>query len=248
MSFVEVERGPFQILAHGAWLENGLMHGFCNGSVNFKGDCRGAAREAFERAFGLKQLLLMTQAHTDRVCVVDLGQIGSMADAEVLVNLEAYDAAVICGVSPQTEPTAAIGILTADCLPMILRCGRLQTLAVIHAGWRGLASGIIANTVDRFGSSHGELLEVLLGPCAGNDQYQVGREVIDRIGESAVSKVMDDRLILDLQATAFNQLRCCWRGELEVISAPVCTILNFNFHSYRREGDSAGRNLSFVSF
>jgi copper oxidase (laccase) domain-containing protein len=114
--------------------------------------------------------------------------------------------------------------------------------ATIHAGWRGLACGIISAAL-----AHVEdPLEAAIFASAGGEAYEVGREVIDAIGSSAVYReTPDGRYLLDTAATAANQVQA-GVPHLPVEISGVCTISDSRFHSFRRQAESCGRSVTFV--
>lgn len=106
-----------------------------------------------------------------------------------------------------------LGVKTADCLPVIIASKDRSFLAVIHAGWRGLAAGIVQKTIEKaqlYASQ--ESILVLMGPCIGPQRFQVGPEVIQAFaGPSGLNseqillcifKGISDRWHLDLTSLA----------------------------------------------
>jgi polyphenol oxidase len=137
----------------------------------------------------------------------------------------------------QATPLPGLGamVLAADCLPVAL--GRPGAVAMLHAGWRGLAAGVLGDGVRAVrelpGGQQAELSAVL-GPCAGPCCYEVGPEV-----HAALATGTAGRSPLDLRAVAREQLRAA--GVTQVAELGGCTICDQRFFSYRREGDQAGR-------
>jgi YfiH family protein len=126
-------------------------------------------------------------------------------------------------------------VLAADCLPVAI--GRPGAVAMLHAGWRGLAAGVLAQGVRAVRElpveGEGEVLAVL-GPCAGPCCYEVGPEV-----HAALATGQTRTATVDLRALAREQLRAA--GVTEVAELGGCTICDERFFSYRREGERAGR-------
>ncbi len=135
-----------------------------------------------------------------------------------------------------------VGVFTADCLPLLFDAG--DRVMAVHAGWRGLAAGILGRAVDTLGAA--SIRSVTLGPAAKGCCYEVGPEVVAAIEGAGVEPVMQGRR-LDLPETARRHLRT--RGVASVaFSEPFgCTICDRRFRSYRREGESAGRNLAAIA-
>lgn len=145
-------------------------------------------------------------------------------------------------IATKSELTAgrAVGVITADCVPLVLMTK--NKVAVVHAGWRGLALRIISNTVQQLGEP---LTHLCIGPCAGPNEYEVGQEVIDAIGSTARYTRKGQRIVLNLAATALAEvpLQLC---ECEVFQSGICTMSDTRFFSYRRDRERAGRNLTIV--
>jgi copper oxidase (laccase) domain-containing protein len=96
--------------------------------------------------------------------------------------------------------------LIADCLPILLVDEDSPTLAVVHAGWRGLQSGVIASALALF--EHRDAVHAFLGPCISAAAYQVGPEVAEHFTAvpKAVTPDTGDRSRLDLRQVALAQL------------------------------------------
>jgi len=124
-------------------------------------------------------------------------------------------------------------VLAADCMPVAL--GAPGAVAMIHAGWRGLAAGVLEQGVLALGELAGEApIVALVGPCAGVCCYEVGPEVHAAFG--GAHRVGRN---LDLRAIAHERLLAAGVGR--VMDAPACTICDERFFSHRREGARAGR-------
>jgi YfiH family protein len=145
----------------------------------------------------------------------------------------------------------ALAISTADCLPIVLAgAGRI---AAVHAGWRGLVAGVIETAVASLAAPR-ETATAWIGPAIGPCCYEVGPEVSDRIaatdgiGHRVVSERRSPRgrPHIDLTKAAELQLRSAGVTDIEIVAA--CTRCDPRLDSYRRDGDSAGRNLTFAWF
>jgi YfiH family protein len=133
--------------------------------------------------------------------------------------------------------TSALGlgmmVLTADCLPVAL--GSPGAVAMLHAGWRGLAAGVLEEGVRALQEvgAPGEIVAVV-GPGAGACCYEVGPEVHAQLGGGHSTGRR-----IDLRAIAAERLLAA--GVAEVRDVPACTICDERFFSHRREGARAGR-------
>jgi YfiH family protein len=128
-----------------------------------------------------------------------------------------------------------LAVLTADCLPVVLASDEL--LVVVHAGWRGLAGGILDRAAGLFPESRSAAAAV--GPAIGPCHYEVGADVAEAVAggspAGAVRRRREGRVFLDLPATATAILRAAGVPEVEV--AGVCTACRGDrFFSHRRDG------------
>jgi YfiH family protein len=101
----------------------------------------------------------------------------------------------------------AIAVLVADCLPILVVDEDSPTLAVVHAGWRGLENHVLASALEQF--EHRDAVHVFLGPCISAATYQVGPEVAEHFVDvpGALTPDTGDRSRLDLRAVALAQLQ-----------------------------------------
>ena len=136
------------------------------------------------------------------------------------------------------RPGIAPIVLTADCLPIAVAGG--GAVAVLHAGWRGLADGIIVAGVAAVRELGGDApLGAAIGPGAGACCYEVGEEVHERF--EAYGEVARRGRNLDLKAIAREQLELA--GVAEIHDAGICTICASPelFFSHRRDRGVTGR-------
>ncbi|MBI4261658.1 MAG: peptidoglycan editing factor PgeF [Actinobacteria bacterium] len=137
------------------------------------------------------------------------------------------------------SPGVGLAVLVADCLPVVMASSRERTLAVVHAGWRGLAAGILARAAGLFESP--AEVRVAIGPAIGVDHYEVGEDVALAVAAAspagAVTERRGGRVHLDLAGTARAALRSLGVRRVEV--ADVCTACERRrFFSHRRDGPS----------
>lgn len=139
-------------------------------------------------------------------------------------------------------------VLTADCLP-VLFCDRAGTVvAAAHAGWRGLAAGVLETTVARMRRPPGQIL-AWLGAAIGPAAFEVGPEVrtafVARHPAAASAFIpRADRFFADLYALA--RIRLAAAGVTGIHGGGLCTYNDTTrFYSYRREGQT-GRMASLI--
>ena len=147
------------------------------------------------------------------------------------------------------------GILTADCVPVLLLDRRQRAAAAVHAGWRGAATGVLEAAVTFLRARHQVCatdLEALVGPAIGPCCYRVGSEVRTAFEErtgACTAVAWDPRpdgLFVDLRVAARALLQNV--GVAHVTLGGGCTRCDPRFHSFRRDGERAGRQLSFIGW
>lgn len=131
-------------------------------------------------------------------------------------------------------------VLTADCLPILLCDEAGSVVSAAHAGWRGLAAGVIEATVASMGVS-GEQLLAWLGPAIGPESFEVGGEVreafIAHDPQAATAFVAQpgDKWLCDIYRLARQRLATL--GIRRLAGADFCTVRDAaRFYSYRRDG------------
>ena len=196
-------------------------------SVGGQGAEHGAGnRERLRAQLGLRALARGYQVHGTKVERVTVPPPGDAAE-----ELPQADG--------QATALTRVGamVMAADCLPVAL--GAPRALAMVHAGWRGLAAGVLENgvrAVRGLADDSAAPLTAVIGPCAGPCCYEVGPEVHAALGLTAAGKAR-----IDLPAIARRRLQAA--GVTSVAQLAGCTICDERFFSYRREGHAAGRNI-----
>jgi polyphenol oxidase len=162
----------------------------------------------------------------------------------VVVTVEAEQPTVVIDAEADAVITARPGIapmvLTADCIPIVIAAPGI--VASVHAGWRGLDSGVIASAVGAMRRAAGVAdrasalaLSCAIGPAAGACCYEVGPELHERFAAFSAGRN------LDLKAIARAQLEDA--GIATIHDVGICTICGTDpeMYSYRRDGVEAGR-------
>jgi YfiH family protein len=167
----------------------------------------------------------MNQVHSDKVKVVK-----SIADALVV---EEVDAQVT------REKNIALAVMTADCLPVLLRSIDGDVVAAVHCGWKGLASNVLENTILAMNCERNKIM-AWLGPCIGEKCFEVGKEVKQIFEDKNLAlgqffKQTDEvHYLADLKGIAKFIL-----NQLNVYNVSVneeCTYSNVDkYYSYRKE-------------
>ncbi len=137
--------------------------------------------------------------------------------------------------------------MTADCLPVVLTNTQGTQVAAVHAGWRGLANGIVENALAMFS---GEVM-AWLGPAIGPEAFEVGEDVLQafmdfdpRAEQAFVPCDIKGKWLADMSKLATQRLNKV--GVTQVFDSGLCTYQNQqDFYSYRRDGVT-GRQATFI--
>lgn len=145
------------------------------------------------------------------------------------------------------EPGRILAIRTADCLPMLLVDEKTRAVAAVHAGWRGVVLNIAAEAISRFGDPSG--LHAVVGPGIGACCFEVGPEVATRFRALFPERDDLDRSTkIDLAEALRRQFAAAGVARARIYVAGLCTRCRGDeFHSWRRDGEQAGRMHSWVS-
>ena len=144
----------------------------------------------------------------------------------------------------------AVGVVTADCVPILLAVEGGAAVAAVHAGWRGLSAGVVEATIERLRTAApGGVLVAAVGPAAGGCCYEVGPEVVAALAPAAerVAPGPRGRPLLDLGGVTIDRLRAAGIAPDAIDRVGPCTICSSGWPSYRRDGDRAGRALAFIT-
>ena len=166
-----------------------------------------------------------------------------------VVNAAGVTAPVAADAAYALEPEVVCAVLTADCLPVLLCDRGGRAVAAAHAGWRGLAAGVIEQTIAAMPAPGAELM-AWLGPAISANAYVVGEEVRDTFlshdpaAVTAFRPAADGGWHADLYLLARQRLQS--QGVTEVHGGGFCTWEDpVRFYSYRRDGVT-GRMASLI--
>jgi len=173
------------------------------------------------------RLATLKQIHSAE-CVAGAGRSGVLGTGDALL---------------ENTPGAVVAVKTADCIPLLLVDPIHRALAAVHAGWRGTVAGVAKSAVAalgaQFGSRAGDL-HAAIGPAIGKCCYEVGAEVAAQFG-------FVGRAHIDLAEAVRRQLEAAGVGAPRIYIAGLCTkCLAAEFHSFRRDGEAAGRLYSYA--
>jgi hypothetical protein len=183
------------------------------------------ARVANAMGIEVAQLLTVHQVHSADVVVVD-GPLTTRPRADAMVT---------------RTPGTALGILTADCQPVLFADARAGVIGAAHAGWRGVKDGVLEATLDAMeglGAARADITAII-GPCISQAAYEVGPEFLETFLEDDPAHARffangaGDRALFDLPAYGLSRLRAAGVGHAEWTRH--CTYGDeARFFSYRR--------------
>jgi YfiH family protein len=146
-------------------------------------------------------------------------------------------------------PGIVLAIQTADCLPVLFCAGDGSEIGAAHAGWRGLAAGVLENTLTAMRAPRAGII-AWLGPAIAARSYEVGEEVRDAFlvndsaAASAFTATRPGHWLCDLHDLARQRLQGA--GIARVSGGGFDTFTDPRLHSYRRDGAHSGRMVSLV--
>lgn len=201
------------------------------------------ARAATAVGVGAEDLRTLYQVHSARVIDAGLPWEGDPPKADALV----------CD-----RPGIAIGVLAADCAPVLLADEKAGVIGAAHSGWRGARDGVVGAVVEAMcarGAQAGRIVAAV-GPCIGPDSYEVGPEFpahfLEQDSGNAYyfrEKPGTDRLLFDLPAYVLSRL--AQAGVEQATATGHDTCADTTFFSYRRSCHRGepdyGRNLSLIT-
>jgi YfiH family protein len=230
---------------------HGLVHGFTDreggasrgryGTLNMGskwGDEPGAVLENLRRVgeaagFDPSRLRLVKQVHGREVVHASALRDDSTADAIVCTRDEGL----------------VVGVLTADCVPVLI-CDRAGTIAAaVHSGWRGTVAGIVPAAIEALrGHAAPEDLVAAIGPCIELPAFEVGPEVAAQFDDDLVDR-SHAKPHIDLVAAVRRQLVGAGVLPENVDRVGGCTHANADrWYSYRRDGSGIGQMLAFIGW
>ncbi|MCX7668355.1 MAG: polyphenol oxidase family protein, partial [Atribacterota bacterium] len=142
-----------------------------------------------------------------------------------------------------------LGVLVADCLPILFLDFVKEALAVVHAGWRGVVKGIhleVLRAMSAVFGSHVSDLFVGIGPGIGECCFVVGEEVAQLFLKRTERRIQErkGRFFVNLPGVVQDELEECGVVKNHIERSDLCTVCHGDmFHSFRREKELAGRNI-----
>lgn len=203
--------------------------------------CKGArpSKRDLSEEFSIPEdrIYLPVQEHTSRIHLLDSDMGPVVADAVIT-----------------SRKNILIGVLVADCVPVLLYDSERKVVGAVHAGWRGTAARILPDTLnmmeERFRSSPSDIL-VAIGPSIKQCCYEVGQEVTESLleatGEGDYHMRKGGNAYVDIALA--NKIQALDAGVLpeKLWLSSECTFCDPDkYHSYRYAKESAGRQGGFI--
>ena len=219
----------------------------CNSGAGDVGGKGRFNRELVARTFrfGPEQLITMDQKHGDRIWIIDKPLAPSRSSLHYRSDALLTD-----------QRKIAIGVLTADCVPILLVDPNHGAIGIIHAGWRGTLLGIAQKAIHQMSHHFGtcpEDLFVAIGPSIGECCYEVDEDVMAPFRSSGWQWQSFSRprgkgkWRLNLARANIEQMEDLGVRDEKCCRMRICTACNHDiFFSYRAEGPGTGRQISFI--
>lgn len=151
------------------------------------------------------------------------------------------------------QKNVGIGVLTADCVPLVLYDSKQHAIAIVHAGWRGAVAGIAQKTIEhmlQIWNTNVTDLQIYFGPSAKICCYEVQSDFAQHLDPEFCNHVMiekhtrwyfDTAMLIELQLIKMGISDTAIQKDYN-----FCTMCNERFFSHRRQGLSAGRQITIA--
>jgi YfiH family protein len=189
------------------------------------------------------RVVTMKQVHRDNIVEIKDSDVKEIGDADGMLT---------------QQSGVYLGVLTADCVPILFLAPAQKLVAAVHAGWRGTMAGIAAKMLKILLQEQSILpseIEVALGPSIDGCCYEIGIDVaqplIERWAGSANSSIQmrDNKMYLDLRNLNKAILHRAGIPQSQIFRIGPCTSCAADeFFSYRREKKETGRQISFIGW
>ena len=180
----------------------------------------------------------LDQVHGDQVVEVPAGGIVGVPKADAMFT---------------DQKRCLLGILTADCVPVVIYASDGSCVAAAHAGWRGLQLGVLAQLVSRIQARTKHSLQAIIGPCISAARYEVGEDVWAHFVDeypAAVQPHAEDAQKRELSIANIAHQQLCRLGVTVDVTQSQCSYSEAHLYSYRRSSHAGeaetGRVATFV--
>ena len=208
---------------------SGLIHGFVH-------DPGGPDLSKISSVHGLEGILTVNQIHGNSVFFADCAAEEELVEADSIVT---------------RRRGVGVGIVTADCVPVLLCFPDSGCVCAVHAGWRGtflrVVKSCLAAVCEKY-SLRAQDAVAAIGPAIGRCCYEVRDDVASQFvsrfgGGNWLFEKGDGKFLLDL--VEFNRMELCDAGVSEIETMDMCTCCR-DLPSYRRDGSGTDKMISFV--
>lgn len=193
---------------------------------------------SIKEKFDLKDIIYLKQVHSDKVFKYDNGDEINDNEGDGIIT---------------DEKNIAIGVFTADCVPIIIINEEKGAIAVIHSGWRGTFDSIAKNAIEKMKKNYDidiKKTKVFIGPHIRQCCYEVSEEL--KIKFLNKTKIKEEKLFknrnLSMEECILKDLRETGIKEENIYSLELCTHCqkDIKLFSYRRSEGTYGRLFSFA--
>lgn len=205
-----------------------------NLDFNINKPCGEENIKNIKRWFSFKEVSYLKQIHSDLIYNYD----GEIHQGDALIT---------------DIKDIAIGIFTADCVPILIYDIKLDVIAAIHSGWKGAFNQITSKTIDKMRQEYGSNprnLKVFIGPHNRECCYEIGEELKKQFSELPIyrDKPIFNGNNLSIEKCIMYQLVDRNVPKENIMAINICTYCNkeCQLFSYRKAGDKSGRMFSFI--
>lgn len=189
--------------------------------------------ENLKRNFQVENVGYLKQIHSDKVYNFN----GNVMEGDGLIT---------------NRKNVAIGVFTADCVPLLLYDEGHNVISAVHSGWKGTMKNILSNAINKMKleyKSDTKDIYLVIGPHIRKCCYTIGNELIEEFKKS--NRYIPENFKngkLDLAGYIIDDGIRCGLDVKKIIDVKMCTFCSntINFNSYRREKQKAGRQFSFI--
>ncbi len=197
------------------------------------------------RGYKAKNVLLLNQIHSNEVVVVD--EIKKIYGDQELPKADA----IVTNLK-----NVVIGVVTADCSPILFYDEKQGIIAAVHAGWKGAKNGVIFSAIEAMKKLGAKNIKAKIGPMIQQESYQVSKEFYDEFlledlnnKDFFIEGAESEKYNFDLPSYIEKKIKS--EGDIEIDNPRTDTYKNEeNFFSFRRSnhlGESdCGRNISII--
>lgn len=187
----------------------------------------------------LDYICYLKQVHSDKIIILNANEKiqGEIEGDSIITNAR----------------NVAIGIFTADCVPVIIIDGSKKVIAAVHSGWKGTIKNIVGQTImemQRNFNCSCEDLKIFIGPHNKDCCYEVSEELIREFNNVDLfrGRTINNQRCLSLEQCIIAQCTNLNIDEGHIIKSRYCTFCSTNplFHSYRKDKEKAGRQISLI--